>query len=175
VGFDDGPVLGSLLPTKLRYVNTHISEFPILDLTRPAPSAVGFFEFALCTEVLEHVTGDPAIALSGLYQILRPSGFAVVTVPAAPNHQEWYPNLLEVLEQSDQHVKWRDDAGHEFINNSPEYHGGTGDVLAFRVFSMSSVRDLLLNSGFTSVEELTFNPRLGVPPIPEHGVFLARK
>jgi SAM-dependent methyltransferase len=175
VGFDDGPVLGSLLPTKLRYVNTHITEFPVLDLTRPDPSSLGFFEFALCTEVLEHVTGDPAVALTGLYRILRPSGFAVVTVPVASSHQEWYPNLLEVLEQSNQHVKWKDADGHEFIHNSPEYHGGTGDVLSFRVFSMSSVRELLVNAGFTSVEELMFNPRLGVPSIPEHGVFLARK
>jgi len=175
VGFDDGPVLGSLLPAKLRYVNTHISEFPVLDLMRPSSSALGFFEFALCTEVLEHVTGDVNKALSGLYRILKPAGFAVVTVPVSNNHEEWYPNLSEVVEQTEQKVKWRDNAGYEFVNNSPEYHGGTGDVLSFRVFSMASVREALVNAGFSSIEELRFNARLGVPPLPQHGAFLARK
>lgn len=108
VGFDDGPVLASLLPKKLRYVNTHISEFPILDLTRPPKAALEFFEFALCTEVLEHVTGDPKIALGGLYQILRPGGFAIVTVPVSEDHEEWYPKLTKVVEQKNNQVRWID-------------------------------------------------------------------
>jgi SAM-dependent methyltransferase len=175
VGFDDSQTIASRLPAALSYVNCHLNKFPTLDLTQPPANSLGFFEFAICSEVLEHVTGDPKAAIDGLYTILRPGGFAVVTVPTAQNHVEWYPHLLEVVKQTQDFVEWKDRDGCSNMNFSPEYHGGTGDVLSFRVFSDFSIKKLLTESGFRAIEDLpesTFFPE-GSRII--SGVYIARK
>jgi hypothetical protein len=121
------------------------------------------------------VTGDPKAAIDGLYSVLRLGGFAVVTVPTAQNHVEWYPHLREVVEQAEDFVEWEDLDGYSHKNFSPEYHGGTGDVLSFRVFSDYSIKKLLTDSGFREVEDLPqsiFFPE-GSKII--SGVYIARK
>jgi SAM-dependent methyltransferase len=175
IGFDDSPVIASRLPKIFRYTNTHLHEFPKLDLSNPPKEANGFFEFAICSEVLEHVTGDPQRALDGLYIILKPNGFAVLTVPMRDSHEEFYPDLRETVEVKSDYVRWIDNEGNLRINENPEFHGGTGDVLSFRVFSKASLIEGLKKSGFTRFEDPAFDPTLGVGELPNHGAILAFK
>jgi len=175
VGFDDSPVLSSRLPKILRYTNSHLYEFPKLDLKNPPKEAIGCFDFAICSEVLEHVTGDPQTALDGLSMILKPKGFAVITVPMTSTHDEFYPDLQETLEVNLDFVKWVDNEGNLHINEKPEFHGGTGDVLSFRVFSKASLVQGLKNSGFTTFEDPIFDASLGVGKVDGHGAILAFK
>jgi SAM-dependent methyltransferase len=175
VGFDDSAAIASRLPRHLRYINSHLHEFPKLDLCNPPEETIGFFEFAICSEVLEHVTGDPQIAFNGLQRILRPGGFAVVTVPVAVSHEEWYPNLRETLEVREGFVRWVDTAGNEHVKTDPEFHGGTGDVLAHRVFSKESLIQGLRLAGFKTFENLGSNGALGVGEIPSDGLIVAYK
>ncbi len=79
-----------------------------LDLTHPEFSSryaerLGKFEFAVCSEVLEHIPDD-GLAAQNLLQLLCPGGIAVVTVPGGKmsafdkviGHQRHYtPSKLE--------------------------------------------------------------------------------
>ena len=175
VGFDDGMVLATRLPKHLRYVNSHLFDFPKLDLVQPPKEALGFFHFVICSEVLEHVGGDYREALRGLRSILRQGGFAVVTVPTGPGqHEEWYPDFVRVISSSNEKVVWQDSSGAVITNHSPEFHGGTGDVLAYRKFTEDSFYAALQEAGFSSIEKVKFNPSFGIGYLEFPGILLVR-
>ena len=165
VGFDDSPLLFSRLPSRIIYTNTHLHRFPRLDLCDPPSEARDAFEFAICSEVLEHVEAPVDRAFSGLASLLKPRGFAVVSVPLGSNSKsiEYYPDMAryEILENGD--VCWEDSGGQRHLDSDPEYHGGTGLVLAFRIFGESDLRVCLERAGFAEISEVAHRPDLGVP------------
>jgi SAM-dependent methyltransferase len=176
VGFDDAPAIFSILPTRLSYINTHLGRFPDLDLIEPPAQARAAFEFALCSDVLEHVVPPVERGFKGLASILRPGGFAVLTVPVAPASAtvEHYPGLTAFEELDGPTVRWCDADGQWHTDLSPEMHGGTGLVLAFRQFGLQDLIASLGRAGFGEVIECPPRPDLGVFPLAGAGVLLAR-
>lgn len=175
VGFDDPPVLFTRLSSKLQYTNTHLHRFPTLDIISPPETLHFTLEFAIASELLEHVSPDADPAVKGLSQIIKPGGFAIVTVPEANEHREFYPGLdsLDSIEPNE--VIWTDKSGQSHIDNSPEFHGGTGNGLALRVFSEQSLRKAFLSNGFSSLGRVLGRPEYGVEQVELGGVFIARK
>jgi hypothetical protein len=86
---------------------------------------------------------------------------------------EFYPKLktFSVLGET---VKWVDQNGKRFIDNSPEFHGGRGQNLAFREFVDESFKEVILKNGFRSISQGWANPKLGVPWNGNAGVYIAR-
>lgn len=177
VGFDDAPLVAARLGTRLSFTNTHLGRFPQLDLIDPVPAAVGQFRFAICSDVLEHVEPPVDRGFLGLGSILRPDGFAVVSVPiGGPGETtEHYPDLVEYRLLEGPRVQWRDTAGRSHLDEDPEMHGGTGLVLAFRLFGHKGFVESLYAAGFPRVVELPAHPELGVFELPNAGIYIAHR
>ena len=177
VGFDDHPSIFSTFPTKWDFVNSRLHRFPVLDLLNLADETVEAFEFALCSDVLEHVQPPYRCALEGLLTILKPGGFAVVSVPISGVTEvvEHYPGLRSFKTLEDGTVEWTDSMGIRHHERNPVFHGGDGLTLELRIFSANEMMSGLTEVGFGSVMELVPRPDLGVFDIGNAGVFLARK
>ena len=177
IGCSDHHALAARLPSRVTYTNTYFERYPLLNILRPPTELLGALTFAICSDVMEHVEPPHQRGFDGLFSILRPGGFAVVTVPVFDEQEtaEFYPahQDFEVLDGS--RVRWRDDQGREFLDESPEMHEGEGQVLVFRRFVPGDVVSGLHEAGFMPVWEPPVHPELGVFEIARPGVFLARK
>ena len=177
VGFDDHPSIFSRYPARWDFVNTRLHRFPELDLLRPTDSAISAFEFALCSDVLEHVQQPHRRGLEGLLKILRPSGFAVISVPISGSSEtiEHFPGLKSFKILEDKSLEWTDETGTRHHERDPQFHGGDGLTVEFRIFSAEGMIADLIEVGFESALALVSRPDLGVFDIEHPGVFIARK
>jgi len=159
LGIGDDWKLARMLSQKFAYTNSHLDKFPKVDLLSPPQSCIEYFEFVTCSDVLEHTPPPRQKAISGLFQVLRPGGFAVISVPIKSNssYREYYPDAV-FWEISEKAVRWRDSHGLTFIDEEPEFHGGEGLTLTFRQWSKKQLEDDLILAGFSQVEHL---PNLG--------------
>jgi SAM-dependent methyltransferase len=174
LGISDDIALASKVPTKFFYSNTYFDTFPQLDIRNVPPEAKGKFEFVLCSDVLEHIDCDLDLAIQGVLGLLKPNGFALFSVPVVENaiETEFYPNLMS-FEIINNQVHWVDKQEIMHVDNSPEFHGGRGQNLAFRQFDDDQFRKVLEFNGF-SIEPTVFSSKLGVSRIERHGIYVAR-
>jgi SAM-dependent methyltransferase len=175
LGISDDVELSSRLSTKFFYSNTFFDAFPNLDIREIPKIAHTAFEFVSCSDVLEHIDVDINKAIRGISRLLKPDGFAVLSVPITHTSErlEFYPKLksFNVIGET---VKWIDRKGNKFIDESPEFHGGRGQNLAFRQFTDESFKELILDNGFGSITHGWVEPELGVPNDELTGVYVAR-
>jgi hypothetical protein len=132
--------------------------------------------FVSCSDVLEHVPYPVDSALTGLRSILtRPSGFAVISVPNSNRAETWeyYPNLANFEVCDDGKVSWSDRNGCSYVDDEPEFHGGGGQTLTFREWSLDDLSTRLLQAGFSSVTSYSHDDGLGVPEIDVAGMLIA--
>lgn len=166
VGSSDDPVIERHLVQKFRYVNTYLHQYPTLDLRNVRGEYRGSCRFVICSDVLEHVPFPVEKALAGLYSLLDADGTAVISVPhvlSGPT-KEFYPNLVEYEIRKGQ-VLWRDSDNQWFSDTNPEFHGGNGLTLTFRLWSLDGLRESLLKAGFSRVSLVSFDAERGVPPL----------
>ena len=176
VGISDHMALAASLAARFDYTNTYYHRYPFLDLLSIPDGLEDELEFVVCSDVLEHVPFPAERALRGLYDLLAPGGVAVISVPVAeggPTH-EYYPDLVS-WELRGEAVWWTDSAGNEHEDPNPEFHGGHGQTLAFRLWSAPGLREALAAVGFSDLREAPNEPTLGVPPIRSPGVVSARR
>jgi len=177
IGISDNYKLAQRLSQLFQYTNTFFHQFPIVDVTAPPPSAIGAFEFVVCSDVLEHVPPPAEKALSGLRSVLRENGFTVVSVPCGGSSTsiEHYPGVTSwQLDSSG--LTWTDERGFVHSDPNPELHGGEGQTLAFRTWSYTDLIDRLTNEGFSSVTVPSSLPPMVNPPddLRSLGLFIAR-
>jgi SAM-dependent methyltransferase len=175
LGISDDVDLSSRLSNRFFYSNTFFDAFPNLDIRQIPTIANSKFEFVSCSDVLEHIDVDVSKAIQGISKLLKPDGFAVLSVPITHSSEklEFYPKLksFEVL---DGIVKWVDQSGNRFIDSVPEFHGGRGQNLAFRQFTQVTFKQLVLKNGFSSIDNGWVDPKLGVPNNDLAGLYVAR-
>ena len=166
VGISDDIKIASKLGGKFSYVNTYYHQGPKLDLCAVDEQWIGSSRFVICSDVLEHVPAPAETALKGLHSILQPGGVAVISVPYKPEGftEEFYPEL-ERYEVVDNKVVWHDNSGLRHIDSNPEFHGGAGQTLAFRLWSLPGLLDALASSGFSRVSVMDCDDKLGVPSL----------
>lgn len=177
-GFDDPPVLFSRLPQKTIYTNTHLGNFPYLDLNDVPDRYIASLNFLVCGDVLEHVEPRKLDrAISGIAKLLMHGGFAVISVPIAPEEfsGEFYPDARDVVVVDAGHVRWQNASGEWIDDYEPEFHGGTGQVLAYRRFSERIFVESFNRNGFETVIRAPTNEKLGVPSIENSGLFIVWK
>jgi SAM-dependent methyltransferase len=177
VGLDEHPSLMSALASTWQFTNTHLDSFPHLDLCNIDANQVGAVEFAVCSDVLEHVRPPFEDAILGLHRLLKPGGFAVVTVPIgldSGDTREHYPDFEQIVELLPERFTYKDASGESRTDQSPTYHGGTGLTLEFRLFSAFSIETSLRQAGF-SVTPTPTNESYGVWPLSQAGSYLARR
>jgi SAM-dependent methyltransferase len=178
IGIGDDWRLARLLHQHFAYTNSHLDRFPVLDLCQIPDHTRSSVEFVVCSDVLEHVRPPLSEALNGLYSLVKPGGFAVVTVPlhSTQDEAELYKDLVS-YEFANKTLLWKDSMGHDHADSNPTLHEGEGLVLVFRTFSHRSIVSCLLQAGFASVSSPeTLPPISGVQPKrEEYNVYVARK
>ena len=99
----------------------------------------------------------------------------MVSVPVNDHegHEEFYKSLIQ-FEIRRNKVYWTNSYGEKFIDKNPEFHGGRGQNLAFRQFSVASLNKSILAAGFSEVIELNFSSTFGVPVLEFPGIVIAR-
>jgi len=156
IGVSDGHLIEKILKTvyKSHYQNYHYHQEPKLDITKIPLNLYSSADIVSCTEVLEHVAPPVDLAFSGLRKLLKKNGTLILSVPHSDSsgvHLEHFPEMTNeqlILDEKPRLVgmlkngKWT-----EFSNLI--FHGGVGFTLEYRVFSFQSLREEILNSGFT--------------------------
>lgn len=102
------------------------------------PLADGSVDFAVFTEVVEHLRREPLFALRELRRVLRPSGRLLVTTPNLLSLRNRLSFLTGRIDYDTLEMPYDAVAAEERIG-----HPGH-----FRVFSMPEVVDLFVRSGF---------------------------
>jgi len=175
VGTSDHMALAGALASKFDYTNSYYHRFPRLDLLNVSEDQRKQFGFVICSDVLEHVPPPADRALVGIADLLDDHGFAILSVPcggrAVPT-DEFYPDLASWTEHEDR-VEWVDTNGNQHTDFEPEFHGGGGQTLAFRLWGMGDFCARVMTSGFKAIGEIPANPDLGVPEIEDSGIFIA--
>ena len=196
IGSSEVPALDARLTEKFWFTNSHYHTAPRLDLCAPDAQWKGLANFMICSEVLEHVPPPADVALAGLCEVLKDGGTAIITVPytrgwdMAREHEvrhdllvdtnetnetsEYYPDLVSYRLDGNV-LTWFDSQGREFVDESPEFHGGAAPALTFRKWTIADLERRLLLSGFSTVKQMEFDPVFGVPSLPNGVVLLARK
>jgi len=144
------------LSKRLGYTNTFLHKSPRLDITEPNSSWIENCDFVISSDVFEHVAPPIERAFTNTFQILKPGGVFVLTVPYTPvgDTVEHFPDLYEYrIERSN--GKWvllnttREGILQEFDNLV--FHGGDGETLELRIFSKRGVLSELQRAGFVDI------------------------
>ena len=153
IGFSDWPGFAAPLSKRTGYRNTFLHQEPAVDLHNVPPNQRGLYDFAICSEVLEHVPPPVQLAFHGLASLLKPNAPLILTVPYQTEGGtiEHFPTLhrytwtsidgLPVL------VNRRADGQYEVFHRF-EWHGGIGDTVEMRMFGIEDLLANLEHAGF---------------------------
>jgi SAM-dependent methyltransferase len=172
IGMSDPQALAERLAEKFDYTNTFYHQEPRLDIADPSPQHLlehtGRYDFILSSEVLEHVSPPVERAFANLNRMLKPDGLLLLTVPYRIDGRtaEHFPELHEYALTAPGGrtvlVNRRRDGSLEVFENL-SFHGGDGSTLEMRVFSETSLKEIIAGAGFTSVHIASEN-------VPEFGI-----
>jgi SAM-dependent methyltransferase len=193
LGMTDDTSITTSMPTKFMHTNSYYDQFPRVDLLKPTNDLHDCFDLVICTDVFEHIPNNIEKAFLNLYTIIKKNGLLVFSVPLVPVrnktydvnlepeknelnqiHKEYYPKLTSWEHiKVDNSIKWKDSKDEIHLNYEPEFHGGDGLTLTFRLFSEDSVEAFLRSAGFRGVEVFV-NP-VSKRNIPDGIIFTAWK
>ncbi|MEO6872705.1 MAG: methyltransferase domain-containing protein [Chthoniobacterales bacterium] len=157
LGLTDSNNYASRLVAKFDYENTFLHTEPQFDITAPLTSdRIAAYDFVIASEIFEHVLPPVARAFDNTFQLLKPGGLFVLTVPYGilPETIEHFPELHEFT-IDELHGKYvltnytRQGVVQRFDNLI--FHGGPGSTLEMRVFAEVDLNRLLLAAGFTDI------------------------
>ena len=155
-GLSDWGGYAGKLAGLFNYTNTFYNAEPRLDITDPPADLFGTLDFVIASDVFEHVAPPVGRAFTGAFNLLKPGGMLVFTVPYFKDGEtiEHFPNLnnFEVLEFGPDHylINRRIDGEYEVFDDIV-FHGGAGQTLEMRIFSESDVVRRLQQSGFEGI------------------------
>lgn len=106
---------------------------------------------------MEHVQPPIELAFTGLFKLLKPGGWLILSVPHRGTdspHEEHFPIMTnsELISEPIPRLKGIDLEGNirEFLELV--FHGGAGATLEYRVFSETSLISYLEKSGFKNIK-----------------------
>jgi SAM-dependent methyltransferase len=160
IGMSDSLSYATELERIFNYRNTFYHMEPYLDVTN-ATSAASYrdLDFVISSEVLEHVRAPVTASLKNIFDILKPGGALILTVPYLEGYEtiEHYPHLneFEIVKTGTSYsvVNKRPDDAVEYLVN-PRFHGGPGAVLEMRVFGEGDLFSMLRYVGFGEIHDL---------------------
>ncbi len=172
VGLSDWGGYADPLASKYRYRNTFFHSEPKLDITDPPDSMRGSLDFVISSDVFEHVLPPVSKAFVGAFNILKPGGHLILSVPSSPDcgTHEHYPQAraYSAVEVSGEiYVVVRNQDGTCIVDQKPTFHGGPGDVLEMRWFGDNDLLDELTRAGFADI-------RVCTDPVPAFGLYFER-
>lgn len=167
VGMSDWPGYAEALGQKMNYTNTFFHTEPLLDITRPDREWIGKLDFVISSDCFEHVVPPVSLAFTGLFDVLKPNGFVVFTVPHVtdgPTH-EHFPDLHDyTITDGAEGMTLTNTTRHGEIQTFHDlrFHGGPGTILEMRLFTRSSLIDEFTRAGFTRTTIYGPEPDYGI-------------
>ncbi len=157
VGLSDSPLYAGPLAQKFSYLNTYIHQEPLMDIEDPAEAFIGVHDFLISADVFEHVLPPPQRAFENAFRLLKPGGHLILTVPYGTDEKtiEHFPDVTayRIVQFDEEYVLvHRDQFGKYSLRTDLRFHGGQGDTLEMRVFSLRHILKLLAGAGFTDVQ-----------------------
>jgi SAM-dependent methyltransferase len=148
----DNQGCAALLAEKFDYRNTFYHLQPRFDATRPDPAEQGLYDFVLAGDVFEHVAPPVEVAFQSTVELLKPGGFLAMSAPYSleDTTREHFRDLHEynvVRAGGSLALVNRTRGGDWQVFDQIVFHGGAGDTLELRLFSESSLRQLLTAAG----------------------------
>ena len=159
IGMTDSPCYANVLSQHLAYTNTFYHREPRLDiLDHETVERWRGLDFVISSDVLEHVPPPVQAAFDNVYELLRPGGLFVCTVPYTDSDAtlEHFPSLntYEVLAFQGSHVLVnRQPDGTLWARDDLTFHGGPGSTLEMRVFGRAALMHHLETAGFEDIIE----------------------
>jgi hypothetical protein len=152
LGMSDNQSCAGLLAEKFDYRNTYYHQEPRFDATHSAVAEQGRYDFVLAGDVFEHVAPPVETAFQSTVALLKPGGFLAMSVPYSleDTTQEHFGDLHEynvVRAGESLALVNRTRGGDWQVFDQIVFHGGAGDTLELRLFSESSLRQLLTATG----------------------------
>lgn len=169
IGTSDSNQYAPRLAEVFDYRNTFYDREPRFDLERPLEEGAAY-DFVLSSDVFEHVSPPFGRAFRNVFNLLKPNGVLVFTVPYdVEESTEHFPDLHEygLAEVGGRTVLVnRTRAGAIQTAENLTFHmDGAGQALEMRVFSEQMLRDGLAAAGFSSVKIYGENYRpFGIVP-----------
>jgi SAM-dependent methyltransferase len=156
LGTSDSHQYAKYLAEVFDYRNTFYDREPRFDLSA-TPAQCGQYDFIVSSDVLEHVAPPAENAFRNAWQLLKPSGVLVFTVPYDLEQSvEHFPDLHEfgLAEVGERTVLVnRTKSGEIQIAEDLIFHlSPTGRSLEMRMFSEQSLKDTLAAAGFDSIK-----------------------
>jgi SAM-dependent methyltransferase len=158
VGMTDSASYAHQLANKFDYQNTYYDTEPRLDTSGPLEqSLLGVHDFVISSEVFEHVQPPVRRAFENVFNLLKPNGLFVLTVPYGLQDDtiEHFPELHEfkVEKVNGKHILTNLTIdGRIQIFDELVFHGGPGQTLEMRIFSEKALLRHLAAAGFVDVE-----------------------
>jgi len=168
IGLSDWENYAERLAEKFTYANTFFHSEPFLDICKPIPAELrASADFLISTDVFEHVLPPLQKAFDGVFDLLRPGGHMIFTVPYSlhASSAEHYPELHDyrVVQFGDEYVVLnRTAAGRYVVHEKPVFHGGPGTTLEMRVPCLNDLKTCLGTAGFESQVIAANVPEWGV-------------
>lgn len=156
-GLSDWDGYAKLLEKQFSYTNTFFHQEPFLDIANPSEEAFSKYDFIISSDVFEHVPPPSSSAFLGAFNLLKPGGSLILTVPFTNEEatREHFPDLQEY-----QVIKFKDEE-YVLINRKSDgqfetykdlvFHGGPGTTLEMRVFCRNDVIHQLEAAGFQEI------------------------
>ena len=156
IGLSDWDGYAAGLARLFSYRNTFFHAPPRLDITAPPVEMRNSLDFLISSEVFEHIPPPVEGAFAGAFDLLKPGGALILSVPYSklPQTIEHFPDLhrFEVVRRGERHVlvnHRRDGRREEF--DDLVFHGGPGAVLEMRVFCEQDLIARLQQAGFRRI------------------------
>lgn len=172
IGCSDALCYASEFKRLFDYTNTFFHCTPFLDLCNVnwEEFKPGSYDFLICSDVLEHIVPPVERAFEGIRKLLKPTGIAVLTVPATlePETIEHFPNLEKwrIVEEDGRKVLINERSNGEIERfENLCFHGGLGATLEIRLFSREGLLETNARAGLRSARILD-------EPVVEYGITL---
>src|SRR4029079_4712194 len=97
IGMSDWSGYANLLRRKFNYENTFYDHSPQLDIMNPIQKYIGKYDFAISSDVFEHILPPLQQGFDNLFRLLKPGGRLIFSVPYTRTAQtvEHYPGLRD--------------------------------------------------------------------------------
>jgi SAM-dependent methyltransferase len=158
IGLSDWNGYALRLARKLHYTNTFYHKDPRLDITSIDPALENTLDVLISSDVFEHVAPPVSLAFQNAYNLLKPGGTLILTVPYTLEAEtvEHFPELYRYeIRSKDRKLYNTTRDGREQNFEQLMFHGGAGETLEMRRFSFDGLSRELKKAGFHRIEVLT--------------------
>jgi SAM-dependent methyltransferase len=168
IGLSDSDTYAVPLAEKFDYTNTYYHCEPLLDIMNPPASMAGRYDFLVSSDVFEHVVPPVSRAFFNARRLLKPGGVFIFTVPFKTDGDtiEHFPELYD-YQVSEENGHWtlhnRTVDGRDQTFADLVFHGGPGETLEMRTFSLQGLEREFVQAGFKDMHVIN-------EPCLEHGI-----